>query len=66
MEINLKNSAEFSSCEVRVLASANVRDYNSSERPELVSPTSSKVEVMYKRLTYTLPPHSVGVFQLRL
>ena len=52
--------------EVKVLTSPDVRDHNSSERPELISPISSNVEVMYNKLTYTLPPHSVGVFQLRL
>ena len=66
VEINLKNSARFSSGEVKVLSSPNVRDHNSSERPELISPISSNVAVMYNKLTYTMPPHSVGVFQLRL
>ena len=66
VEINLKNSARFSSGEVKVLSSPNVRDHNSSERPELISPISSNVAVMYNKLTYTLPPHSVGVFQIRL
>lgn len=66
VEINLKNSARFSSVEVKVLTSTDVRDHNTSDRPELISPTSANVDVVYNELTYTFPPHSVAVFQLRL
>ena len=66
VELNLKNSARFSSVEVKVLTSTDVRDHNSRERPELISPISASVDVVYNKLPYTFPSHSVAVFQLRL